>query len=238
MSSVRVTVKFSYCCVALDCMRSAGGVNIRVGIVACEIFKKEIEHLTEGDPDIVYREYLEFALHLNSANLREKVSEKVNALKGKVDAVFLGYGICQSLTGITSQLQVPTAMLQVDDCIGAFLTPPEYEREKKICTGTWFMSPGWAELGWDGVVKELRLDLDRLKARGYDSAYFMRKLFSGYSRCLFIDTGVPDRERYEALSKGFAQRLNLRHDCRSCTLVLLENALREAKGLAERSNAK
>jgi len=152
-----------------------------------------------------------------------------------VDAVFLGYGICQSLTGITSQLEVPTAMLQADDCIGAFLTPSDYEREKRVCAGTWFLSPGWAELGWDGVVKELRLDLDRLKARGYDSTYFMRKLFEGYSRCLFIDTGVPEREKYEALSLDFAQKLNLRLDCRSCTLALLENALRDAKELAKGS---
>jgi len=209
---------------------------MRIGIVACEIFRKEIEKLTEGDPDIAHREYLEFALHLNSAKLKSKVSETVNALKGKVDAVFLGYGICQSLTGITSQLEVPTAMLQADDCIGAFLTPSEYEREKRVCAGTWFLSPGWAELGWDGVVKELRLDLDRLKARGYDPMYFMRKLFQGYSRCLFIDTGVPEREKYEALSLDFAQKLNLRLDCRSCTLALLKNALRETKELVKRSS--
>lgn len=80
---------------------------MRIGIVACEIFKKEIEKLTEGDPDIAHREYLEFGLHLNSAKLKSKVSERVNALKGRVDAVFLGYGICQSLTGITSPPQPP-----------------------------------------------------------------------------------------------------------------------------------
>jgi len=39
---------------------------------------------------------------------------------------------------------------------------------------------------------------------------------------------VSGREKYEALSLDFAQKLNLRLDCRSCTLALLENALRDA----------
>jgi hypothetical protein len=124
--------------------------GIRVGIVACEILKKEIELLTENDPHIVLREYLEFALHIDSAVLKVKVEEKVNALKGKVDAVFLGCAVCQSLRDITKVLQVTTAMLAADDCIGAFLTPAGYAKEKRVCTGTWFSSPGWAELGIDG----------------------------------------------------------------------------------------
>jgi hypothetical protein len=209
--------------------------GIRVGIVACEILKREIEQLTKDDPDIVHREYLEFALHVDSAILRAKVQEKVNGLKGKVDSVFLGYGICQSLREIPKALEVPTAMLESDDCIGTLITPVEYEREKRVCVGTWFSTPGWAELGADGVIKELHLD--SAKSQGYDPMYFMKVLFEGYSRCLYVYTGVEAEETYLEKSKAFAESLNLRHECRDCDLKVLRKALAEAKSLARKAKS-
>ena len=207
--------------------------RLRVGIVACEILKREIEIMTKDDPDIVHREYLEFALHVDSADLKAKVREKVNSLKGKVDAVFLGYAICQSLRDITKELEVPTAMIEADDCIGAFLTPVEYEKEKRKCTGTWFSSPGWAELGIEGAVKELHLDC--MKDQGYDSMYFMRMLFTGYSRCLYVYTGVEDEQQHVVKSEHFARELNLRHEYRTCDMRVLEGALVKAKDLARKN---
>lgn len=209
--------------------------GIRIGIVACEILKKEIEQLTKDDPDIVHREYLEFALHVDSAILRAKVQEKVNALKGKVDSVFLGYGICQSLRDIPRMLDVPTAMLESDDCIGTLITPSEYQREKRACVGTWFSTPGWAELGIDGVIKELHLDC--VKDQGYEPMYFMRMMFEGYSRCLYVYTGVEAEDEYFKKSKAFAESLNLRHECRDCDLRVLEKALAGAKDLARRAKS-
>ena len=70
---------------------------MRLGIVACDILKKEIEFLTKNDPDFTYREYLEFALHENPPEMKRVIIEKVNSLKGQVDAIFLGYAICNSL---------------------------------------------------------------------------------------------------------------------------------------------
>lgn len=209
--------------------------RVRIGIVACEILKKEIEQLTKDDPDIVHREYLEFALHTDSAVLRAKVQEKVSALKGKVDSVLLGYGICQSLRGIPMALDVPTAMLEADDCIGTLLTPEEYEREKRVCTGTWFSTPGWAELGVDGVIKELHLDC--VKDQGYDPMYFLKMLFEGYSRCLYVYTGVEAENEFFDKSKAFAETLNLKHECRDCDSRVLVKALAEAKSLGRKASS-
>lgn len=208
--------------------------HARIGIIACEILKQEIEMLTKDDPDIVHREYLEFGLHIDSAMLKAKVTEKVNALKGKVDSVFLGYAICQSLRDITKQVEVPTSMMESDDCIGAFITPEEYAREKRVCTGTWFSTPGWAELGIDGAIKNLHLDC--MKDQGYDPMFFLKMLFEGYHRCLYVDTGTGEKEKYEDMSKDFARRLNLKHESRGCDLRVLEKALAEAKELARSAN--
>ncbi len=208
----------------------------RIGIVACEILKREIEMLTKDDPDFVSREYLEFALHIDSAVLKQKVTEKVESLRGKVDAVLLGYAVCQSLKGVTKQLPLPTVMLESDDCIGVLITPEEYEREKRCCTGTWFSSPGWAELGFEGAVKELHLD--SMKSEGYEPLFFLRMIFAGYKRSLYIDTHTGDREVYVAKAKDFSDRLELRHEERDCNLRELTKAIARVKKLAREESAR
>ncbi len=203
-------------------------IMARLGIVACDILKPEIEFLTKDDPDFVHREYLEFALHEYSDVLRQKVTETVDALEGKVDAVLLGYARCQSLDGITEVLKVPTVMLPGADCIDALLTTPEYNKEKEICAGTWFMSPGWAEAGTNGLIKEMHLD----SVEGVDPQFFLDMLFDSYQRCLFIDSGVGNTEYYKDKSQEMADQLKLRLDCRACNLGAIEEAIRKVKEIA------
>jgi hypothetical protein len=76
-----------------------------------------------------------------------------------------------------------------------------------------------------------------LEEQGYDTDWFLHQLFSGYSRELFIDTGVGHRERFEALSREFATRMNMRHESRMGTLEVLETDLEKAKALARRASA-
>jgi len=71
-----------------------------------------------------------------------------------------------------------------------------------------------------------------MKDQGYDPMFFLKMLFEGYSRCLYIHTGVENEEQYRTKSEGFAKSLNLRHECRGCDLRVLEKALAQAKELA------
>ncbi|MCL2890318.1 MAG: DUF1638 domain-containing protein [Methanomassiliicoccaceae archaeon] len=198
---------------------------MRIGIVACEILKDEIEHLTKDDPDFVHREYLEFALHEDSKNMKRLLIEKVNALEGKVDAVLLGYAICQSLENVTAEMKVPTVMIQGADCIDALLGREEYNREKKICATTWFMSPGWTRIGVQGLIKQFRLD----SVEGYPPSFFLDLLFESYERCLFIDSGVVDSEEYTKLAQAYADELKLKLDCRKCGIGTIEESIKEVK---------
>lgn len=201
---------------------------MRIGIVACEIFKDELDRITEGDDDIVHKEYLEFALHVRPQLLRETVVNKANELKDKVDLVFLGYCYCQSLMGVTEDIDLEAEMIHTDDCIGALLTPEGYAAEKRVCAGTWFNTPGWAIRGTAGAIKELELD----KAEGIDPMTLLLMLFEGYSRCLYVDTGSPENERMIQESEKFAQELNLRHECTVGNLDMLKAALQKAKDKA------
>ncbi|MDR3282153.1 MAG: DUF1638 domain-containing protein [Candidatus Methanoplasma sp.] len=205
---------------------------MRLGIVACDILKNEIEFVTGKDPDFVHREYLEFALHIIPENMRAVIIEKVNALEGKVDAVLLGYATCMSLGGITDKLDVPAAMLEGSDCIEALLGTERYEEEKRSCTGTWFSSPGWAKEGVNGLIREFHLD----SVEGYDPSYFLDMLFGSYERCLFIDPGIGSEKEFHAKSEDFAKTLKLRHERCICGLERIEEAVARAKKLGAGSS--
>ncbi|MDR3206346.1 MAG: DUF1638 domain-containing protein [Candidatus Methanoplasma sp.] len=201
---------------------------MRIGILACDILRNEMEFLTKDDPDFTHREYLEFALHENPENMREVIIERVGSMRGGVDAVLLGYAVCQSLSGITDVLDVPAVMLPGADCIDVLLGTEEYEAEKRICTGTWFSSPGWAEQGIDALVKEFHLD----SVEGMDPSYFLDILFASYERCLFIDPGIGGGDEFLKRSLEFAGSLKLRHDCRTCGLDRLRDSIAKVKKLA------
>lgn len=201
---------------------------MRLGIVACDVLKPEIEFLTKDDPDIVIREYLEFALHEYPQEMKAKIIETVNKYEGQLDAMFLGYAVCQSLEGVTSELKVPTVMLNGADCIDAILTTPEYNAEKRICAGTWFVTPGWAEQGINGLVKEFHLD----SVEGVDPQYFLDMLFDSYQRCLFIDDGIGNEDAYREKAEEVARTLKLNLDCRKCGLDSMRETLQKAKALA------
>jgi len=205
---------------------------MRIGIVACESFERGIEFLTKDDPDIAYKEYLEFGLHEYPEELKKKVVEKVNSLEGRVDAVLLGYGICNSLKGIINQMKVPTVQLEGDDCISVLLTPAEHERERKICAGTVYHTPYFAKMNREWTEKKLRSEMPNYEELGVDVDWYLATLFGGYSRVLFIDDGLRDIESFKALSKQFATELKLRYESRMGTLSCLIDGLEKTKELA------
>lgn len=165
---------------------------MRIAVIACDMVKREIARLVEGDPDITEVIYLEAALHVYPEKMRDALVEQIDALEGRVDAVFLGYGYCQSLKDIETLVKVPTVLPPYDDCIMFMLTPERYASEIDKEVGTWFMSPGWAEVGAQMVIKELKLD--RALKYGRDPMEMAKRLFTHYKRGLFFNTGLAEEE--------------------------------------------
>ena len=205
-------------------------MTMRLGLVACDIIKNELEFLLKDDPDFVEKKYLEFALHVDPENMRDVIIQEVNEMLPRVDAVLLGYSVCSSLENIESRFSKPVIKLPGADCIDALLGSGEYEREKKICCGTWFNSPGWAEEGTEGMIREMHLD----SVEGYEPQFFLDMLFASYERVLFIDPGIGNEKEYKAKSEVVAQQLKLRHDCRKCDLRQFEETIRKVKEAAGR----
>ncbi len=180
---------------------------MRIGIVACSILRGELERIVSNDPEVTEIVYLDAAIHVNPQKMKESIKEQIEGLKGKVDRIFLGYGICQSLEGIEKEVDVPVTLPRVDDCIALLFTPERYAEEKKKELGTWFMTPGWAEAGTEMVIKGLRLE--RAVKLGKDPVAMARRLFTHYRRGLYIDTGAGDDRTNRANAEKFCRTFNL-----------------------------
>jgi hypothetical protein len=125
-------------------------VRIRIGMVVCGFLKRELGKLVENDPYMVHKEYLAFDLLIRPEKMRHPVM-------GRVSAVPPGHNTFHSIEGVTREAKMPMVLLDGDDLIATSLSPAGHAEEKRIGAGTRFRSPGWAELGRKGAIRELHL---------------------------------------------------------------------------------
>ncbi|MFO0753125.1 MAG: DUF1638 domain-containing protein [Thermodesulfovibrionales bacterium] len=203
---------------------------MRIGVIACDVMQRELEKVLDGAAEVTVKTYLEYALHTEPQKMKETIKEKINAIRNDVDVVFLGYGYCKSLEGIEKELDIPVVMARCDDCISILMTPEERAREIEKEPGTYFLSPGWAELGTEMLIKELHLD--RVRKYGKDPYKVAKTLFTNYKRGLYIDTGVGNNDHYIARSEEFCNDFNLELDKTVGTTALLEEMLAECRRIA------
>ena len=203
---------------------------MKIGVVACNIIQRELDKLLSAMPEIEEVVYLDGALHVTPLKMKETIRDEVNKLKGRVDVVFLGYGYCQSLKGLDEEFDFPVILPQADDCIALLLTPERYAEEIKKEVGTWFMTPGWAEIGAEMVIKELHLD--RAERYGKKPLDMARRLFTHYKRGLYIDTGVGDDAHYIEKAEEFCRDFSLTLEKTSAQPVLLAQWLEKCRQLA------
>ena len=58
---------------------------------------------------------------------------------------------------LPSNFKIPVFYPQADDCIGVLLGQDRYKEELQKEAGTWFLTPGWTEMGMEFVFHELEL---------------------------------------------------------------------------------
>lgn len=202
---------------------------MRIAIIACDHFKYELEALTEGDEDFVYREYLEYSYHDSPKNLKARIIEISVTLKGKVDAVLLGYGICGSLKNIEKETGIPTARFKADDCVGVYLTQEVYEVERKK-EHTYFSTPYFSDMDMEWHERDWRSKMGPA-ADDLDIKEFIVKMFDSYTRTMYVHT-IGERELFERKARKFADDLSLSYETTDGTLSVIEEAIVRVKALA------
>lgn len=203
---------------------------MKIGVVACNIMKREIDNVLSKIEGITELVYLEEGKHVYPDELKVSVLEALNAMKDKVDVIFLGYGHCQSLKGIEDNFDIPIIHPDAEDCIAILLTPERYAEEITKEAGTWFMTPGWAEGGTKMISKAF--NLDNFASKYGDIEELTNELFANYTRGLFIDTGVGDDEYFIDKAKESCEMFKVRLEKVVSNSTILEDNLAKCQEIA------
>jgi hypothetical protein len=115
--------------------------------IACEIFFREMCHLSATSPSVLDVEFLNQGYHDRPAEGRAELQRRIDATPaGKYEALLIGYGLCstilQGLKARETQLVIPKA----HDCITLFLGSKErYHQLFHERPGVYWYTSGWLE---------------------------------------------------------------------------------------------
>ncbi len=216
---------------------------MKLKLISCEIFFREMEFLLERSPHEIDVEFLQKGLHdIPTDEMLRRIQAQVDAASEQnYDAILLGYGLCNNgLSGLkagTVQLVLPRA----HDCITLFLgSRQRYKEYFDAHPGTYFKTTGWIER--DEVAEELKqLSIPRqtgmdmtyeqlVEQYGEDNAEFLWEELcnteKNYSQITFIEMGVEPDERFEKIAREEATSKQWDFEKVSGNLTLLERLLK------------
>lgn len=200
---------------------------MRLRLISCEIFFREMCWLLARSPHTIDVEFLPKGLHdVGSEDMHERLQSALDRIDNRpYDAILLGYGLCNNgIVGLTAKLK-PLVVPRAHDCISLFLGSASRHAEySQNHPGVYFNTTGWMERGGtDGELSQLALGkklgflqtYQEMAARyGEDNAHFLQEqlgdLTGHYRQFTFIEMGVePDasfeeRTRQDACKQGWA----------------------------------
>jgi hypothetical protein len=187
----------------------------RTALLACDVFKEEVETLLPADRRPAKIRFLEMGLHDRPDDLRRAIEREIAALEEDegVDTILLLYALCgNGLVGVRARrrrLVLPRA----HDCVGILLGGPERHREVlRDHPATYFYSPGWIRgKRVPGPDREAYLRAEYAERFGDDEEIIDElveadaEIFGHHDRAAYVDfTGNEEARRY----------------CRDCALHL------------------
>lgn len=176
-------------------------------VLACATVIEEMLPLLPAD---VSYDILDFGLHINPANLKSALQDRIDAAASTADIVILGYGLCSmAVIGLRANgctLIVP----RVDDCIAIFLgSSSMYKQQSRAEPGTYYLTKGWIEVADTPFDEYGRL---AEKYGPQKAEWIIHEMIKHYTRLALIDTGREGIERYRDRVRALAERWNLRFE--------------------------
>ncbi len=191
---------------------------VRLKLIACEIFYRELCDAVARSVNSIDVEFLPKGLHdIGQAGMSAKLQETVAAVEeSKYDAVLLGYALCSNgLVGLAAR-SIPLVIPRAHDCITLFLGDKErYLDYFQTHPGVYFKTSGWIERG-EGLnqyhadsiqhLAGMTQTYDELVAKyGEDNAKFLYQqlcnMTRNYSGITFIEMGIEPDDRFERLAR-------------------------------------
>jgi hypothetical protein len=194
---------------------------VRLKIISCEIFFRELSYAVARTPNRVDIEFLPKGLHdIGSAGMVQRVQDVLDKVdESQYDAVAFGYGLCNNgLAGLKSR-SIPVVIPRAHDCITLFLGSKErYLDYFNSHLGTYFKTSGWIERGeTSGELSQLsiqrQIGMDKsydelVEKYGEENAQYIYDTLYGYknySQFTYIEMGVVPDDLFEARTKKEAE---------------------------------
>jgi len=200
-----------------------------ISIICCRVLEREVRTVAARiAPDAPLR-VMDWGLHVQPDLLLDALTAAIREMEGGVDAVVLGFGRCRTLDKLPTDFRVPVLYPPGEDCIGVLLGQERYLAELYREAGTWFLTPGWAELGMDFIFGEVRAG--RYAEKGMDPMAVARRMLKDYTRALLIDTGSTPLPEFRRRAEAIAGTFNWRLETTSGSLERIEAAMAMALSL-------
>jgi hypothetical protein len=197
-----------------------------LGVICCRVLEREVRAVIRDVPEVTSLEVMEWGLHTNSEILLETLTGRIRALQDHVGAIMLGYGRCMALDRLPDDFKVPVFYPEGDDCIGVLLSQERYAQALQEEAGTWFLTPGWTEMGMEFIFHELQVN--RLAEKGIDPLQVAHRMLKDYTRALFIDMNLGDQERLLKKAREISEEFHLRLERTAGSLAGLKATLSQA----------
>ena len=197
-----------------------------LGVICCRVLEREMRAVIQDVPEVASLEVMEWGLHIRPELLLETLVERIRSLQNLVDVIILGYGRCLALDRLPDDFKVPVFYPEGDDCIGVLLGQERYAQALQEEAGTWFLTPGWTEMGMDFIFHELQVN--RLAEKGIDPLKVAHRMLKDYTRALFIDMNLGNQEQLLTKAQEIAAEFHLRLEKTEGSLAGLKATLSQA----------
>ena len=206
---------------------------VSVGVICCRVLEREIRALVDNVPEVTLVDVMDWGLHIQPDLLLETLSRRIRSIQHNVDAVMLGYGRCQALDRLPDNFAVPVLAPDGEDCIGVLLGQERYEQELNQNAGTWFLTPGWTELGMEFIFKEFQVQ--RLAEKGHDPLEIAHRMLKDFSRALLIDMQLNENKEIKQAALSIAAEFGWPLEETNGSLNQLRQTLQRVIGMAHQS---
>ena len=181
---------------------------MRLKLLVCEIFYREISSLTAESSHQIDVEFLPQELHaIGRVRMKNRLSEYLAAVNEDLyDAILLGYGLCSGGIAGLSTHKIPMVVPRAHDCITLFLgSRTRYQDYFFANSGTYFVTTGWFE-----------------QDNGLNYGIEMMPF---YSKLAFIETGIEPDGTFEQRAKEAAEKRNWEFEKLTGDLSLLRRLI-------------
>jgi hypothetical protein len=201
---------------------------MKLKLISCEIFFREMNAVMACSPHAIDLEFLPKGLHdMGSSPMLQRVQEVVDRVQNGYDAILLGYGLCNNgLAGLTAR-HTQVILPRAHDCITLFMgSRQKYLDYFNAHPGVYFKTTGWIERGEapGGELRQLsipnQLGIDMsyeklVEKYGEDNATYLFETLGytkNYGQFTFIEMGVEPDGSFEEHTRQLAAERNWKYE--------------------------